>query len=79
MAFNFFKKKETPVPKTPVDESDQLSVEELVRVDAGYKKTQDDINEILANSEYIAEKRDKELSEMFSEESKETTEKSYSK
>lgn len=79
MAFNFFRKKETPAPKAPIDESDALSLEELNRVDGGYQKTQDDINKILAESEYIAEKRDKELSEMFAEGHEETTKKSYSK
>lgn len=80
MAFNFFRKKETPVVKTTNDDdSAVLTAEELDRVDAGYKKTQDDINKILSESEYIAEKKKNELSEMFEEEQKDMEEKSYSK
>lgn len=79
MAFDFFRKKETPVVKTPVDDSDALSEEELQRVDGGYKKTQDDYNKILGESDYIREKYRDELSEMFSEPKNNSNENGYSK
>lgn len=79
MAFNFFRKKETPVERTPVDDSDALTEESLQSVDAGYQKTQDDYNKILGESDYIREKHRDELSEMFSEPKTNSDEKGYSK
>lgn len=79
MAINFFRKKETPVVRTPVDDSDALSEESLQKVDAGYQKTQDDYNKILGESDYIKGKYRDELSEMFSEPKTDSDEKGYSK
>ena len=57
MGFNFFRKKETTkvVPKVESDEG-LLDLEQLDRIDRGYQKTQDDINKILSESDYIAER-----------------------
>lgn len=78
MAFNFFRKKETTqvVPKVNSDEG-ILDEEQLAKVDGGYQKTQDDINKILSESDYIAEKKE-ELDRMLAKKEN-TDEKSYSK
>ena len=78
MAFNFFKKKdpEKAIPKETGDEG-LLNLEQLDRIDGGYQKTQDDINKILSESDYIAEKKE-ELDKMLSAEEK-PDEKGYSK
>ena len=78
MAFNFFRKKETAqvVPKVDSDEG-ILDEEQLAKVDGGYQKTQDDINKILSESDYIASKKE-ELDRMLAKEEN-TDEKSYSK
>lgn len=78
MAFNFFRKKETTqvVPKVDSEEG-ILDEEQLAKVDGGYQKTQDDINKILSESDYIASKKE-ELDRMLAKEEN-TDEKSYSK
>ena len=56
--FDFFKKKdpEKAIPKETGDEG-LLNLEQLDRIDGGYQKTRDDINKILSESDYIAEKK----------------------
>lgn len=78
MAFNFFRKKETTQVVSKVDSDEGiLDEEQLAKVDGGYQKTQDDINKILSESDYIAEKKE-ELDRMLAKEEN-TDEKSYSK
>ena len=76
--FKNLTKKETTqvVPKVDSDEG-ILDEEQLAKVDGGYQKTQDDINKILSESDYIAEKKE-ELDRMLAKEEN-TDEKSYSK
>lgn len=79
MGFKFFKKKEVPVRKSNEDNSAGLSEEALAKVDGGYQKTQDDINKILAESDYINELQKDELAKMLSEEKNDSDEKGYLK
>ncbi len=79
MAFNIFGKKETIVSKNDSIVADELALEDLDKVRGGYQKTQDDINMILAESEYIAEKRSQELDKMLKEGYNESDEKGYLK
>ncbi len=80
MAFNFFRKKETTpvVAKTSPDE-ESFTAEQLDKVDGGYQKTQDDINKILAESEYINEYQKNELNDMLSDDKEVSEPKSYQK
>lgn len=78
MAFNFFKKKEpVKIISKEADDEGLLELEQLDRIDGGYQKTQDDINKILSESDYIAEKKE-ELDKMLSAEEN-PDEKGYSK
>lgn len=66
MNFSFFKKENnSQVREERHDSEVELLEEDLDKVDAGYLKTQDDINRILAGSKYVNESSKSELNDML--------------
>lgn len=76
MTFNFFRsnKKEN---HSNIDstESSNLSIDDLDMVKAGYDMSQDDVNQILASSDYIKTEKRQELDKMFKTEEENSTSK----